>query len=284
MTIQFMINNLISPDWRIALIAAAAFAATALAFRLLTVSGAIATFCVGFVVFGLGGGKFAVPLLMFFLTSSLLSRASRRRKSTARDLGTKGATRDYLQVLANGGAAAALVIVFRIVVHRWPIEDSRCLLMLYLAALATVNADTWATELGAFSPTPPRLLNNWKPAASGASGAVTLLGTCAALGGSLAVTIAGWLVWRLTVPEFIAVLWAGFIGSLFDSVLGASIQALYRHPITGDLSERSSIDGVKMLKERGVKFVNNDTVNFLASVGGVVCAWALLRYCAYPFR
>jgi len=38
------------------------------------------------------------------------------------------------------------------------------------------------------------------------------------------------------------------------------------------------------VKVRGLGWVNNDVVNFLASIGGILCAWVLLRYCAYPFK
>src|SRR4051812_10173325 len=125
-----LLDKLILPDWWAALLAAAIFAALARAFRLLTTSGAIATFVVGFVAFGLGGGKFTVPLLTFFLTSSLLSRAGRRRKAAAGARAVKGATRDWVQVLANGGAATAVVLVFWLVAHHWPIDHTRYLLML----------------------------------------------------------------------------------------------------------------------------------------------------------
>ena len=278
------LDKLITPDWRVALLVTAVFALIARAFRLLTVSGAIATFVVGFVAFGLGGGKFTVPLLTFFLTSSLLSRAGRRRKAAASARATKGATRDYAQVLANGGAAVVLVLIFHQVAHNWPIDHTRYLLMLYLAALATVNADTWATEIGSLSASAPRLLSNWKTAVPGASGAVTPLGLAAALAGSLTITAAGWLVWRLSPPELIAVCWAGFLGSFVDSILGASVQALYRHPTTGMLTEGTMVEGVKTEKVRGLAWINNDVVNFLASAAGVGCAWLLLRYCAYSFR
>ena len=284
MSLNAILNQLILPPWWAALIAAAIFAVLAGAFRLLTVSGAIATFVVGFIAFGLGGGKFTVPLLTFFITASLLSRVGKALKSSAKVQSKRGATRDYVQVIANGGAASIVVVIFWLVARHWPIDHTRYLLMLYLAALATVNADTWATEIGGLSRTPPRLLNNWKVAATGASGAVTLLGCLAALAGSLIVTAAGWLVWRLNGPEFIAVAWAGFLGSFIDSVLGASLQAVYQYPATGELTERTEMNGVKTVKVRGLGWVNNDVVNFLASIGGILCAWVLLRYCAYPFK
>jgi uncharacterized protein (TIGR00297 family) len=285
-TSNYYVHLFIQPPWYLALPFAAAFALLAWAARLLTGRGALATFLVGFVVFGLGGGLFTIPLLTFFFTSSLLSRIGRSVKAAASQRTAKGATRDAAQVLANGGVATALVLLFHLVVHRWPVDQSRYLLMLYLAALATVNADTWATEIGGLSRAAPRLLSDWKPAPAGSSGAITGLGLLAALIGSVVVPFSVYWAWGLNKypVEFIAVAWAGFLGSCVDSVLGAGLQAQYRDPVTGQLTERTEIDGRKTVRVRGWAWMNNDMVNFLASVGGVVCAWALLRYAAYPYH
>src|SRR5258708_38190526 len=97
---------------------AAAFALLAYTARLLTLRGALATFVIGFVVFGLGGGKFTLPLLTFFFTSSLLSRLGRSIKASANTMTVKGAPRDASQVLANGGVAVELVLVLYLVAPR----------------------------------------------------------------------------------------------------------------------------------------------------------------------
>jgi uncharacterized protein (TIGR00297 family) len=279
-----LVPHLIKPELWLAALFAIGFAALAYGMKLLTRSGAIATAVVGFVVFGLGGGKFLVPLLVFFATSSVLSRIGRRRKAGANAVTVKGATRDAGQVLANGGAAALIALLFQPLAHHMPLEAPRYLLLLYLAALATVNADTWSTEIGGLSTASPRLLSNWKQVAAGTSGAITGLGIFAALVGSLVVTLAGWLVWRLNAAEFVVVAWAGFLGSLIDSVLGASVQALYRDPVSGQPTEQARTADRAHALIRGFRWINNDVVNFIASVGGVLCAWLLLRFGIYPYR
>lgn len=276
--------HLIKPEFWLAALFAIGFATLAYGLKLLTRSGAIATAVVGFVVFGLGGGKFLVPLLVFFATSSLLSRFGKRRKAAANAEAVKGATRDAGQVIANGGVATVIAGLFFAVGHHLSVEVIRYLLLLYLAALAAVNADTWSTELGGLSAAPPRLLSNWKQVAPGTSGAITGLGLFAALMGSLVVTLSGWLVWKLNAAEFVVVAWAGFLGSLFDSVLGASVQALYRDPLTGKSTEKPRTGDRANALIRGFAWVNNDVVNFLASLAGVFCAWLLLRFGLYPYR
>ncbi len=277
-------SHFIKPELWMALLFAVGFAGLAFALRLLNLSGAIATAVVGFCVFGFGGGLFLVPLLVFFLTSSMLSLFGRKRKSQAVSASAKGATRDAAQVFANGGAAMVLALLFQPLGHRWSLETPRYLLLLFLAALAAVNADTWSTEIGGLSSSDPRLLSNWKRVAAGTSGAITSLGVFAALIGSVVITLAGWFVWHLNLAEFVVVAWAGFLGSLLDSILGASVQALYRDSLTGEATECPRTEGAPNKLIRGLRWVNNDVVNFLASIGGVFCAWLLLRFALFPYR
>ena len=193
-------------------------------------------------------------------------------------------TRDAGQVWANGGAAVALTLAFALLAPRWPWYKTRYLLMLFLAALSAVNADTWATEIGSLSRRPPRLLTNWKPVPAGTSGAISLPGTLAALAGALFIPLCSLGLWHLDPAEFLSVAWAGFLGSLLDSLLGAGLQAQYRDPVTGALTERTRIEQRKTVRVRGLPWVNNDVVNFLASVGAILFAWILLRYAAYPLH
>jgi uncharacterized protein (TIGR00297 family) len=225
-----------------------------------------------------------VPLLVFFVTSTLLSKMGKARKTQASAGDEKGSTRDAGQVFANGGLAVMLILAFVALRSYWPAHKIQYFPILFLAALATVNADTWATEIGKLSRGRPRLLSNWKPVAPGTSGAVTLFGLAAALAGSVLVPLSVAWLWPLNLVEFLTVAWAGFLGCMLDSILGASLQAIYRDPVTGETTERSSHEGRRNTRLRGLRWMNNDMVNFLASLGGVLCAWALLWYTRYPFH
>ena len=68
------------------------------------------------------------------------------------------------------------------------------LTLAYFGAIASANADTWATELGVLSRTPPRLITTGKPVAPGTSGGVTWYGTVAALAGSAFIGVAAFVL------------------------------------------------------------------------------------------
>ena len=263
---------------------AGGIAALAGILRLLSFSGALAAFAVGFFVFGLGGLPFAVPLLAFFLSSSLLSLVGRRRKA-ALGIEAKGAQRDAIQVLANGGIPALLAIAFAVS------PDTRHIALLFLASLAAVNADTWATEIGTLVPGRPRLLSTFRSVPHGTSGAVSLAGTLAALGGAGFLAWSGtlaWpsrssiLLWKPDSAELLTVAWAGFLAAYVDSLLGATVQEQFQCGVCGTTTDKPEHCGEAAVRTRGLKWFTNDAVNLVTSLSGVLFAWLLMRFYTYP--
>jgi uncharacterized protein (TIGR00297 family) len=245
--------------------------------KALSISGAWAAVLTGGLIFGLGGFAWAVLLVVFFISSSALSRAFSKRKSKLVEKFSKGSQRDWGQVMANGGLGAALAIGFWFAPH----QDG--LWLAYAGAMAAVNADTWSTELGVLSPVLPRLITNGKKVEQGTSGGITLIGTLAALAGAILIGFAavisepgqGWLV------SFVSITLGGLIGSLFDSVLGATVQAIYWCPSCNKETERYPIHtcGSPTNQIRGWTWINNDVVNLVCSLTGAIVAagiWLLL--------
>ena len=152
--------------------------------RSLSKSGALAATFVGTVIFGIGGWGWAILLLTFFITSSGLSRAFKKRKENLNEKFSKGHERDAGQVLGNGGMATLFVLIHAL----YP--ESMIGWVGFAASLAAVNADTWATELGVLNPTPPYLITNpGKRVEKGTSGGISLWGTGAALLGSAVIAL-----------------------------------------------------------------------------------------------
>lgn len=234
-------------------------------------SGVLAATLVGTIVFGIGGWQWAVLLLAFFITSSGLSRLFKKRKQGLDEKFSKGHERDAGQVFGNGGLATLFVLVHAL----YP--EARIGWVGFAAALAAVNADTWATELGVLNPTPPRMITNlWARVEKGTSGGVSLFGTLASLMGSALIAVLAAMLtdnWSL----FPLVTLSGLAGSLFDSFLGATVQAMYYCPTDNKETEKHPLHtcGTKTVHIRGWKWLNNDWVNFACGAFGVVTAFLL---------
>jgi uncharacterized protein (TIGR00297 family) len=236
--------------------------------RSLNCSGAFAAFIVGTVIFGLGGWGWAILLLTFFITSSGLSRMFKERKREANEKYAKGGQRDAGQVFGNGGIPtlfAALSVFFPDATWPW---------LGFAASLAAVNADTWATELGVLNPTLPRLVTNLrKVVEKGTSGGVSPVGTLASLAGAGLIGLEAALLFPSGVNWvfFVLVTLAGLLGALFDSLLGATVQAIYYCPACQKETERNPTHscGTETTQIRGWKWLNNDWVNFACGAFGV---------------
>jgi uncharacterized protein (TIGR00297 family) len=236
--------------------------------RSLDRSGALAATVVGTIVFGVGGWQWAMLLLAFFITSSGLSRLFKKHKQGLDEKFSKGHERDAGQVFGNGGLATAFVLVHAL----YP--ESSLGWVGFAAALAAVNADTWATELGVLNPSSPRLITNLrKRVEKGTSGGVSLLGTLASLTGSALIAVLAALFtdhWLL----FPLISLAGLAGSLFDSFLGATVQAMYYCPTDQKETEKHPLHtcGTGTVHIRGWEWLDNDWVNFACSLLGAVAA------------
>lgn len=230
-------------------------------------SGTYAAAFTGTIIFGLGGWQWAILLLTFFITASLLTRAFKQRKREVNEKYAKGGQRDAGQVFGNGGIAtlfAALHIFFPEAAWPW---------LGFAAALAAVNADTWATELGVLNPGPPRMITNLrKIVEKGTSGGVSPVGTLASLAGAslIGVLAASLTPTPVPVKTGLLVAVAGLLGALFDSFLGATVQAIYYCPACQKETERNPthICGTGTIQIRGWKWLDNDWVNFACGAFG----------------
>jgi uncharacterized protein (TIGR00297 family) len=234
----------------------------------LTRSGAIAATIVGTLAFAVGW-TWAVLLLSYFVSSSLLSRVGRATKERrTSDIVAKSGARDAIQVLANGavfaGAAAAMLVRPDI---RW--------VALGAGALAASAADTWATEAGTLWGGEPRSILSWNAVPTGTSGGVSVIGSVAAVaGGGFMAAVLLALGWRASVASMVLV--AGVAGALIDSLLGATLQSRRWCEVCSRETERITHEcGAATIPKRGLSWMNNDVVNFLSTVAGGMLAAAL---------
>jgi uncharacterized protein (TIGR00297 family) len=242
--------------------------------KALAPGGVVGAIIIGTIIFGAGGWVWGLLLILFFASSSLLSRYREADKAAFSEKFAKPGRRDLGQAVANGGWGALLAFLF--LLHPTPL-----LFTAFVGAMATVNADTWATELGVLSRQPPRRITTGEQVPPGTSGGVSVLGTAAAVAGALLIGLAaeglrlapvllsgGDVVrWTMWLPLTAGL--GGSAGAFFDSLLGASVQRVYWCDLCDEETERAvHTCGTRSRPLRGWRWLDNDTVNFLSSVVG----------------
>ncbi|HRO91470.1 MAG TPA: DUF92 domain-containing protein [Promineifilum sp.] len=248
----------------------------------LSQSGAVGALVVGTLIFGLGGWVWGVLLAVFFISSSLLSHFKEREKAAVAEKFEKGHRRDMGQVLANGGLGAVIALL-SVVVPESAVPAGTWF-FLFLGVMATVTADTWATELGTLSKGAPRLITNGRAVEVGTSGGVSPLGTGVSFAGGLLIgltagllaPVAGLLPWSAALPLALIGALSGAAGSLIDSLMGATIQQIYFCDTCQKETERSLHRcGTTTRPLRGWAWMHNDMVNLISSLGGGLVAVGL---------
>jgi len=241
----------------------------------LDLSGAGGAFLLGLIIFGFGGWLFTIPIMIFYISSSALSIIGKRRKKKFASLFEKTGRRDIYQVLANGGIPGILVLLNYF-------NPAALIYYMYLAALATATADTWATEIGIFSRSRPWLITNLNRVEPGRSGAISGLGSLAALCGSALIAFTG----VMTSPQanysewllIFTITFAGFAGNFIDSICGASFQAQFRCGQCGKHTERKIHCTIKTDHISGLLIMNNDFVNFFSISCGAFFLFGIYHY------
>ena len=224
--------------------------------RALSASGAIAAFAVGAIVFGSAGWRGAAVLFAFFVPSALLSHRS-----------TAGGPRNGRQVLANGAVAACCALL----ATRFGAPLSAA----FAGAFAAACADTWGTEIGTRAAQTPVSILTFRPVAVGRSGGITPWGTLATVGGALCVALVAAAV---GVAPLLGVAAGGIAGAALDSLLGASLQALRYCPACArDCETLRHECGAATQLRRGFAWMENDAVNFAATLCGAVVAALAVR-------
>lgn len=238
--------------------------------RSLSSSGALAATAIGTLAVT-AGWNWGALLIVYFVASSLMSHLGRgvKEQRTA-SVVAKSGERDAMQVMANGA-------VFAIAAVAMAIHPGIGWLALGAGALAASAADTWATEIGTLYGGEPRALLGWRHVPRGTSGAVSWIGTIAAIAGAVFIGAAA-IVLRWPASLAAAIVAGGVVGAFVDSLLGATIQCRQWCERCERETERDVHDcGTQTRPLRGVAWVNNDVVNLISGAAGALLAALLSR-------
>ncbi|CAB4318890.1 unnamed protein product [Prunus armeniaca] len=284
----------------IALVISSLIAARAYRRKSLDLSGAIAGFAVMTIHIAIGyrhadflssfsfsfsasksqkGEWYGALLLVFFFTSSKLTKVGEDKKRRVDADFKEGGQRNWVQVLSNSGIASVLVLVLW---AKTGLQD-KCLdskESVFITSLiggvighyACCNGDTWSSELGILSDAQPRLITTFKPVRKGTNGGVTKAGllAAAAAGSVIGLTyvVFGFPTTKCTYDVALKQLLvipistlAGLCGSLIDSLLGATLQ------FSGFCTVRNKVvgkPGPTVKKISGLNYLDNNAVNVVS--------------------
>jgi len=255
--------------------------ATLLAFRAvrkqsLTPFGAAAGFCVGFLLMSTGLRGF--NLIVFYQFGSWATKYKRSLKAQKDATASESSVRGAFQVLACSVIAVVLSLIHAL--YCGPekainFESDPLASQLSLGVLAhhaCCLADTLASELGILARQEPVLITKpWKRVPPGTNGGITLAGTVwGAAGGALIGlstlamdAISGIVPFHIFQTIGFGAL-CGLLGSIIDSLLGATLQETYYDPDTKLVHHADSHPKQAKLVS-GLNLMNNEQVN-LASV------------------
>jgi uncharacterized protein (TIGR00297 family) len=183
-------------------------------------AGALAGFAIAFTLYmSRGWQMFAVLFCVFVLTwaATRVGYARKRVRGLAESESKSG--RSAAQVVANVGLAAFAI----------PIATHSPELVLpatwaAVAVLAEAAADTCSSEIGKAYGRKTVLLTTWQPVPPGTDGGVSWIGMAAALSASTLVSGSAFALGILTLRGAVWVALAGVLGTLLDSLLGATLE------------------------------------------------------------
>jgi len=247
--------------------------------RSLNLSGAISAVFVGFFT-ALASIRFAVVLVAFFLSSSILTKFKSSKKKIIEEDFKEGGQRNWEQVFANGGGGTVCALLYLyygggtevcLDFHEHFLLSA--IITAFIGHYACCNGDTWASELGVLSKGDPWLITTGRKIVKGTNGGVSPEGTLASIVGGtligLAFYVSNYLVGLSCAAhsyQWIAIPFGaatGFAGSLLDSLMGATLQ------YSGYCSSSKRVVSTPSVTTRhitGIHLLSNHQVNFFSAL------------------
>ncbi len=175
--------------------------------KALDATSAVAGTIMGYMIIFSRGFDWFLLLMVFFACSMAVTKYKYRRK---KQMGLSEKRRTIENVLGNGIAPLFFAL--------WGNPFS------FVAALAAATSDTFSSEIGVLSKEKPVSILDFKTKLKpGTNGAVSTLGNIAMIAGSGIIATASLFVFNDWGVFWVA-LWLGILGSMIDSVIGATLE------------------------------------------------------------
>jgi uncharacterized protein (TIGR00297 family) len=165
-----------------------------------------------------GGLTWFLLLLAFYLLGGAFTRYGYAHKYKLGIAQSHGGVRGYKNVYSNSLVPLALAICYGV-------YGNDIFVYAFIGSVATANGDTLASEIGETSRSRPRMITTLKETDPGVDGGVTPLGEAASLVGALIIGLLATGAGMAGSNGIVAGTIGGFLGTNFDSLLGATLQS-----------------------------------------------------------
>ena len=248
----------------------------ALKFNSITFSGLVASVVIGYIVMVVGGPNYLILLVIFFISSSILTKIQKKINKSSKK---HSLPRSYINILSNGVTPTFLIIltIFLYDNYTWNSAnllngDINIIGLCFIGSIVVTTADTFSTEIGLINKSKPRLITNLtKYVSKGDSGGITLSGLLASIFAGIIISLTVFFTFEIFhFSLFLIITLVGILGSLFDSILGATIQ--YKGQcVSCKLNVETYIHHNKpTIQLQGSKYITNNSVNFFSSIFGSI--------------
>jgi uncharacterized protein (TIGR00297 family) len=164
------------------------------------------------------GLSWFILLLAFYLLGGAFTRYGYAHKHKLGIAQSHGGVRGYKNVYSNSLAPLALAICYGV-------YGSDVFIYAFIASVATANGDTLASEIGETSRSKPIMITTFRQTEPGVDGGVTPLGEAASLAGAIIIGLLATGMGMAGAFGIVVAAIGGFLGTNFDSLLGATLQS-----------------------------------------------------------
>lgn len=188
----------------------------AVKFKIFDIKGSIAALIVGIIILVFGSLYWLLLMLIFAITAEMATRYRLKDKQKRKLQEGENGERHTSNVIY------AAVIGIAIAVMHFANTGGFPYFLIFGVSFASVNADTFASEIGVFDKN-VYMITGFKKITPGMNGGVSLLGEGAALLGALIIGISYIILdfHGFEIIPVIAITALGFVGCQIDSLLGA---------------------------------------------------------------
>jgi uncharacterized protein (TIGR00297 family) len=184
-------------------------------FKILTRRGSFVAFLLGFYFAGITGCMWLISVLLFFLSSVAFTKL----QHAINGIKNNTEARNAWQVIANIIWAVISSALFLL-------TQNEIFILFFIAFVATVTADTWASEIGPLLNKKCFSLSEMRLVAAGTNGGISFFGSLVALiGASVIASISYYLFfdsWNWHTITILSI--SAFIACFADSLLGTFVE------------------------------------------------------------